>query len=106
MSDVKHVTDSSFDGVLTSETPTLVEFWAPWCGPCRQLSPILDQISDEWSDKLDVVKINIDENPEVTDRYGISSIPALFLFKDGEVKFSSLGAQPKQKIQSGLTPYL
>jgi thioredoxin 1 len=97
------ITTTEFDTeVLASETPVIVDFWAEWCGPCRAVSPILDQIADERGDELRVVKVNIDEEPELAHRYGILSIPTIVLFKGGEPAAAAIGAQPKRMLEQSL----
>jgi thioredoxin len=97
------ITTPQFDTeVLQSETPVIVDFWAEWCGPCRAVSPVLDQIADERSDELRVVKVNIDEEPELATRYGIFSIPTIVLFKGGEPAAAAIGAQPKRLLEQSL----
>ncbi len=97
------ITTSQFDTeVLGSETPVIVDFWAEWCGPCRAVSPILEQIAEERSDELRVVKVNIDEEPELQQRYGILSIPTILLFQGGEPKAAAIGAQPKRMLERSL----
>ncbi|EKU48451.1 MULTISPECIES: thioredoxin [Brevibacterium] len=101
------VTDATFDEtVLKSDKPVLVDFWAPWCGPCRMVSPIVDQIADENSDKLTVVKVNTDDNLETASKYGITSIPALYVFKDGEVAKTIIGARPKPALEEELAEFI
>lgn len=91
--------DTNFDtDVLSSGAPVVVDFWAEWCGPCKQIAPTLEEISEELGDKVKVVKINIDENPGTPSKYGVRGIPTLMLFKDGEVTGTQVGAQPKGKI--------
>ena len=97
------VTESSFDQeVLQSETPVLVDFWAEWCGPCHAVSPILDKIAEERGDELKLVKVNIDENQGLAQRYGVMSIPMMVLFKDGAPAAQTIGAQPKGALERAL----
>ena len=97
------VTGSTFDQeVLESETPVLVDFWAEWCGPCHAVSPILERIVDERNGELKLVKVNIDEEQELAQRYGVMSIPTMILFKDGEPSAAVIGAQPKTAIERAL----
>ena len=94
------VTDSSFaKDVLESSGLVLVDFWAEWCGPCKQIAPALDEISREMGDKLTVAKINIDENPNTPTKYGVRGIPTLMLFKDGQIAATKVGASPKSAIE-------
>ncbi|MCA1940642.1 MAG: thioredoxin TrxA [Caenispirillum bisanense] len=96
---MKQVTDASFDAdVLKSGTPVLVDFWAEWCGPCRQIAPALEEISTELGERLVVAKINIDENPMTPSKYGVRGIPTLMVFKDGQVAATKIGALPKSKL--------
>lgn len=100
MSDnIVDVSDSNFDTVvLGAETPALVDFWASWCAPCRALSPIVEEIANEYAGKLRVVKMNVDENPSTPGRYGVRGIPTLILFNDGKVVDQVVGAVPKSQI--------
>lgn len=107
MSSARDVTDQNFDTeVLASEKPMMVDFWAEWCGPCRAVSPILDQIATEHSEKIDVVKLNIDDNPETAMKYQITSIPAMKVFRGGEVVKTVIGAKPKPALESDLQEFL
>ncbi len=100
-------TDATFDAdVLASDKPVLVDFWATWCGPCRAMAPILDELSTEYSDKLQVVKVDTDANPGVTARYGITSIPTLNVYVKGELVKSIIGAKPKPVLVRELADYL
>ena len=95
----KPITDDSFESdVLKADGPVLVDFWAEWCGPCKQIGPFLEEISNEMGAKVTVAKINIDENPMTPSKYGVRGIPTLMLFKDGEVAATKVGALPKTKL--------
>jgi len=99
--DIIHVTDSSFEGdVLNSNIPVLVDYWAEWCGPCRMIAPILEELSGDYSGKLKIAKLNIDENREITSKYGIRGIPTLMIFKDGDVAGTKVGALSKSQLSA------
>lgn len=100
MSDkIKHVTDTSFNSeVLESSLPVLVDYWAEWCGPCKMIAPILDEIAADYQGKLKIAKVNVDENQQVTQKYGIRSIPTLMMFKDGNVQAQKVGAMSKSQL--------
>ena len=99
---VQEFTDDSFDSdVLKASGPVLVDFWAPWCGPCRQIAPMIDELAGE-NPNVTIGKVNIDDNPTVAQRFGISSIPTLLVFKDGEVQDRFVGVRPKSALQEAL----
>jgi thioredoxin 1 len=107
MKNIVEGTDLNFElEVLKSDTPVLVDFWAPWCGPCRVVAPVVEEIANEYEGKLKVVKLNTDENQNVAVTYGIRSIPTLGIFKDGKVVESVIGAVPKQHLVEKIKPHL
>ena len=107
MSLARDVTDATFaDEVLNSKDTIMVDFWAEWCGPCRAVSPILDQIASEHADKIKIVKLNVDDNPQMAAKYQITSIPAMKVFRGGEVVKTVIGAKPKPAIEAELAEFL
>ena len=101
---VSKVSDADFDAeVLKSSQPVVVDFWAEWCGPCKQIGPALDEIAGAMNGKVKIVKLNVDENPATAAKYGIMSIPTLMLFKNGELASRQVGAAPRQKLEQWIT---
>jgi thioredoxin 1 len=100
---IVHTSDSAFDAdVLQNGKAVLLDFWAEWCGPCKMIAPLLDEVADKYEEKLDVVKLNVDENPNTAQKFGIRSIPTLILFKDGAVQAQMMGAMPKSQLEEFL----
>ena len=101
---VEKVTDASFDkDVLKASGPVVVDFWAEWCGPCRMIAPALEEIAGQMGEKVKIVKLNVDENPQTAAKYGIMSIPTLMMFKNGEIASRQVGAVPKQKLHQWIS---
>jgi thioredoxin 1 len=104
---IKHVSDASFDGeVLKSSKPVLVDYWAEWCGPCKAIAPILDDVAKSYGERLQIAKMNVDENKEVPAKFGIRGIPTLMLFKDGQLAATKVGALSKSQLTSFLDGHL
>jgi len=107
MSKPETVSDSTFEeNVLKSGTPVLVDFWAPWCGPCKMIAPVLEQLATEYDAKLKVAKLDVDENPTTAQKFGVMSIPTMILFKDGQPVERLVGYMPKGNLVKALTPYI
>ncbi len=103
MGTVQEITDSTFNTeVIESDQPVLVDFWAPWCGPCRQIAPVVEQLAGENAGSAKVVKLNVDDAPQAAQSYGVSSIPTLMVFKGGEVVDRFVGVQPKTRLQQAI----
>lgn len=100
------ITDQTFQEFVANERPTLVDFWADWCGPCHKIAPILDELAAEHADKLTVAKLNVDENPQTAMEFNVMSIPTLILFRDGVEKKRLTGALPRQTLEAELAEYL
>ncbi len=104
MADVQQVSDESFDKeVLQADLPVLIDFWAPWCGPCKAIAPVVAELAKEYDGKLKVVKMNVDDNPQTPSKYGVRGIPNLILFKGGQVRDQIVGAVPKAQLVKAVT---
>ena len=107
MSEVLHINDADFETVVAqSDIPVLVDFWAPWCGPCKMIAPILDEIAPEFAGKVKIVKINVDDNQLVAGQFGVRSIPTLLLFKNGQLVATQVGALPKNQLAAFINQHL
>lgn len=103
----QQVTDADFEAeVLNSDKPVIVDFWAEWCGPCRMVGPVVDQIAEEYAEKVKVVKLDVENNGNTAMKYGITSIPAIYVFKDGEVVKQTIGAKPKAALVKEFSEFL
>jgi len=107
MSDVVYVTDSNFDQeIINSDLPAMVDFWADWCGPCKMVGPVVEELAKEYKGKVKIAKLNVDQNREVTSRYGIRNIPTMIFFKDGKVVDTIIGAYPKSFLEERIKSLL
>ncbi|CAM3731301.1 thioredoxin [Alicyclobacillus pomorum] len=102
----KEVTDATFSEFLSSDKPVLIDFWATWCGPCKMMAPVIEEVSEEYADKLKVGKLDVDQNPETAQKYGIMSIPTLLVFKNGQVVKQLIGYRSKNDLVSQLADVL
>ena len=106
MAEITEVTNDNYEQLLSEQLPVLIDFWAPWCGPCRTLSPIVDEVADELAGKLKVVKCNVDDNQDIAMKYGVMSIPTLVLLKNGQEAHRTVGAMPKARLLAEIEPQL
>jgi thioredoxin 1 len=103
---LSQITDASFEQEISGSTPTLVDFWAEWCGPCRMVAPVLEQIASEQNGKLRIVKLNVDDNQQTPNQFGVQGIPTMILFKDGQMLERIVGFMPKPQLMKRLEPHL
>jgi thioredoxin 1 len=103
---LSHITDAAFETEIKGETPVLVDFWAEWCGPCRMVGPVLEQIASEQTGKIKIVKLNVDENQQTPQQFGVTGIPTMILFKDGQMVERIVGFMPKPALMKKLEPHL
>jgi thioredoxin 1 len=106
VANLEQITDAAFDQEIRGQTPVLVDFWAEWCGPCRMVAPVLEQIAAEHGDKLKIVKLNVDENSQTPSKFNVTGIPTMILFKDGEMLERIVGFMPKPQLMRKLEPHL
>jgi thioredoxin len=107
MSEVLHINDAEFDAqVIKSDIPVLVDFWAPWCGPCKMIAPVLDELAPAYAGKVKIVKVNVDENQVTPAQFGVRSIPTLLLFKDGQLVATQVGALPKGQLAAFINQHI
>ena len=106
MAHLEQISDAAFDKETSGSTPVLVDFWAEWCGPCRMVAPVLEQIAAEQAEKLRIVKLNVDENPEMPQKFGVTGIPTMILFKEGQAVERIVGFMPKPQLLGRLRPHL
>ena len=106
MGQLTHITDAAFAAEIAGDTPVLVDFWAEWCGPCRMVAPVLEQIASEQTGKLKIVKLNVDENQQTPQQFGVTGIPTMILFKDGQMLERIVGFMPKPQLMNRLQPHL
>jgi thioredoxin 1 len=103
VADVQEVSDAAFDNeVIKSDVPVLIDFWAPWCGPCKAIAPVVDELAKEYAGRLKVLKMNVDDNPQTPSKFGVRSIPNLLLFKGGQVQDQIVGAAPKARLAKSI----
>lgn len=103
---ITQLTSATFKSAVASSTPTLVDFWAPWCGPCKAIAPILEELAGEWDGKLQIAKVNVDDHADISAEFGIRAIPTMLLFKDGKVIDQVVGLMPKAALKAKLAPHV